>query len=101
MTSHTILRRVRLVCGLSYETVSQDTGISLSELKKIENGLCAVNSNLTFYYAKHMKVSFNLLSGLLKANDGELGAFCQYLSNFYSKYLLFILKARGNDETCL
>lgn len=98
MSSHHILKQIRLVCGLPYDEVSKKTGVLVSHLKEIEHGSCSVSPKLTPYYAAQIRVSSSLLNAILDASDGRLGCFCQRLSRFYSFYLSCILKLRGNDE---
>lgn len=98
MSSHHILKQIRLVCGLPYEVVSKETGLLVGHLQEIEHGSCRVSPKLTPYYATQIRVSLSLLDAILDASDGRLGWFCQRLSRFYSFYLSCVLKLRGNDE---
>ncbi len=59
------LRELRNEKGLSLDTISKETGISIATLSRWENGINDITSDNLIVLAKYFNVSTDFLLGLL------------------------------------
>lgn len=96
------IKHLRQVLKIDLKEVEENTGLSNDRLRRIEDGLCAVPSVLSDYFASRLHLDKKCVSILLVEKDRRVPYFeaCRrFCLKLLNGYLRFSLWMSALDET--